>query len=225
MRVGSAVPALLWGVAVGNIVQGVPLDANHEFTGSLLTLLNPYGLWVGATTLLLFFLHGVYFVGLKTDGQLREDAHRLARRAAIPTVVYAAGTVVWTIAIAAGRGAPLLWLTIVCGAIAAVALLASVALNIARRDGWAFAGGAVTVVFAVLALWTALFPYVMPSSTDIANSLTISNASSTPYTLTIMTWAAVIFLPLVLLYQGWTYWVFRKRVTRARIEKAASVAH
>ena len=223
--VGSAVPALLWGVAVGNIVQGVPIDANFEFTGSLLTLLNPYGLWVGVTTLLLFFLHGVYFVALKTDGQLRDDAHRLARRAAIPTVIFAAGTVVWTIAIAAGREAPLLWLTIACGVIAAVALIASAVANGMRRDGWAFAAGAVTVVFAVLALWTALFPYVMPSSTDIANSLTIENASSTPYTLTIMTWAAVIFLPLVLLYQGWTYWVFRKRVTRARIEEAASVAH
>ena len=76
----------------------------------------------------------------------------------------------------------------------------------------------------MLTLWLALFPYVMPSSTDIANSLTIENASSTDYTLTIMTWAAVIFLPLVLAYQAWTYWIFRKRVTRSRIEKAAEVA-
>ena len=89
--VGSAVPALLWGVAVGNIVQGVPIDADHEFTGSLLTLLNPYGLWVGVTTLLLFFLHGVYFVAIKTDGQVMEDARTLARRLAIPTVIFAAG--------------------------------------------------------------------------------------------------------------------------------------
>ena len=78
---------------------------------------------------------------------------------------------------------------------------------------------------AVLTLWFALFPYVMPSSTDIAHSLTIENASSTDYTLTIMTWAAAIFLPLVLLYQGWTYWVFRKRVSRSRIEKAAALVH
>ncbi|GAA2009224.1 cytochrome d ubiquinol oxidase subunit II [Microbacterium ulmi] len=223
--VGSAVPALLWGVAVGNIVQGVPIDADRNFTGSLLTLLNPYGLWVGVTTLLLFFLHGVYFVGLKTDGQVKTDAETLARRLAVPTVVFAAGAVVWTIAIAAGRDAPLLWLSIACGAVAAVALLASVAANWARRDGWAFFAGALTIVFAVLTLWTALFPYVMPSTTDAANSLTIENASSTQYTLTIMTWAAVIFLPLVLLYQGWTYWVFRKRVSRTRIERAVVVAH
>ncbi|GAA5033362.1 cytochrome d ubiquinol oxidase subunit II [Microbacterium fluvii] len=220
--VGSVVPALLWGVAVGNIVQGVPLDADHEFTGSLLTLLNPYGLWVGVTTLLLFWLHGVYFIGLKTDGQVQQDAMRLARRLAAPTVVFAAGCVIWTTVIAAGREAPLLWLSVTCGVIAAVALLASLAANWVKRDGWAFTAGAVTIVFAVLTLWLALFPYVMPSSTDIANSLTIENASSTDYTLTIMTWAAVIFLPLVLLYQGWTYWIFRKRVTRSRIEQAAA---
>jgi cytochrome bd ubiquinol oxidase subunit II len=220
--VGSAVPALLWGVAVANIVQGVPLDAQHNFTGSLLTLLNPYGLWVGVTTLLLFFVHGVYFVALKTDGQVMDDARRLALRAAIPTVIFAAGTVVWTIAIAAGRGAPLLWLTVTCGVIAAVALLASVAANWRKREGWAFTAGAVTIVFAVLALWTALFPYVMPSTGDPAGSLTIENASSTDYTLTIMSWAALIFLPLVLLYQGWTYWIFRKRVSRTRIERAAA---
>lgn len=220
--VGSAVPSLLWGVAVGNIVQGVPLDADHNFTGSLLTLLNPYGLWVGVTLLLLFFVHGVYFVALKTDEQVREDARRLALRAAIPAVVFAAGTVVWTIVIAAGRGAPLLWLTIACGVVAAVALLASVVANLRSREGWAFAAGAVTIVFAVLTLWTALFPFVMPSTTDPAHSLTIANASSTPYTLTIMSWAALVFLPLVILYQGWTYWVFRRRVSRSRIAAAAS---
>jgi cytochrome bd ubiquinol oxidase subunit II len=223
--VGSAVPALLWGVAVGNIVQGVPIGADHEFTGSFLTLLNPYGLWVGATTLMLFFLHGLYFIGLKTDGQVQEDAHRLAKKVAIPTIVLAAGCVLWTVAIAMGREAPLLWLTIGCGAIAALALLASCVANAVKRDGWAFIGGAVTIVFAVLTLWTALFPFVMPSSTDPAFSLTIENASSTDYTLTIMTWAAVIFLPLVLVYQGWTYWIFRKRVSRSRIEKAVAEAH
>ncbi len=223
--IGSVLPALLWGVAVGNIVQGVPIDADANFTGSLLTLLNPYGLWVGVTTLLLFWLHGLYFIALKTDGQVQKDANVLAKRLAAPTVVFAAGTVVWTWVIAGGRGADLLWLSIATGVIAAVALLASVAANWVKREGWAFVAGAATIVFAVLALWTALFPYVMPSTTDDAYSLTIENASSTDLTLTIMTWAAVIFLPLVLLYQGWTYWIFRKRVTRSHIEKAQSVAH
>ena len=223
--IGSALPALLWGVAVANIVQGVPIDADKNFTGSLFTLLNPYGLWVGVTTLLLFFLHGVYFVGLKTDGQVHHDAQALAKKLAIPTVIFAAGTVVWTIFIAAGREAPLLWAVIACGVIAAVALLASVALNWVDRDGRAFAAGAVTIVFAVLTLWLALFPYVMPSTTDPAYSLTIANASSTQMTLEIMSWAALVFLPLVLAYQAWTYWIFRKRITRSMIEKAAATAH
>jgi cytochrome d ubiquinol oxidase subunit II len=220
--VGSAVPALLWGVAFANVVQGVPLDAGHNFTGSLLTLLNPYALLGGLTTLLLFFTHGIYFVALKTDGEVREKARRLATRSGILTVVIAAAFLGWTIAMAAGKGAPLLGITIACAAIAAVALIVSVIANLRGREGGAFAGGAVTVVFAVLTLWTALFPYVMPSSTDPAHSLTIANASSTPYTLTIMSWAALIFLPLALAYQGWTYWVFRRRVSRTRIERAAA---
>ena len=220
--VGSAVPALLWGIAVANIVQGVPIDEEKNFTGSLLTLFNPYGVWVGVTTLLLFFLHGVYFVGLKTDGDVHHGAQSLGKKLAIPTVIFAAGTVLWTIAIAAGRDAPLLWAVIACGAVAAVALLVSVVFNWIDRDGRAFAAGAVTIVFAVLTLWLALFPYVMPSTTDPAYSLTISNASSTEMTLQIMSWAALVFLPLVLLYQGWTYWIFRKRVRREVIEKAAT---
>lgn len=225
ITIGSFVPAILWGVAVGNIVQGVPIDGDKNFTGSLFTLLNPYGLWVGVTTMLLFWLHGTYFIGLKTDGQVHHDAQALGKKLAIPAVVFAAGTVVWTIIIAAGREAPLLWAVIAAGVIAAVALLASIAFNWIDRDGRAFAAGAISIVFAVLTLWLALFPYVMPASNDPANSLTISNASSTEMTLQIMSWAALIFLPLVLLYQGWTYWVFRKRVTRSMIEKAEATAH
>ncbi|WP_029145790.1 cytochrome d ubiquinol oxidase subunit II [Microbacterium luticocti] len=222
--VGSAVPAFLWGVAVANIVQGVPMDADHNVTGSLLTLLNPYGLLGGLTTLLLFFTHGVYFVALKTDGQVRTDARRLATRSGILTVVVAAGFLAFTIAKAAASGAPLLGVTVTVALIAALALIGSLMANLRGAEGWAFAGGAVTVVCAVLTLWTALFPYVMPSTTDPAFGLTIANASSTPYTLTIMSWAALVFLPLVLLYQGWTYWVFRRRISRSRIEQAAAAA-
>ena len=108
---------------------------------------------------------------------------------------------------------------------AAVFLILSVGANLRVREGWAFGFAAATVVAAVGTLWFALYPFVMPSSTDPAFSLTIENASSTDYTLTIMSWAALIFLPLVLAYQGWTYWVFRRRVSRSHIEKAAAVAH
>src|SRR5690606_20935607 len=126
------------------------------------------------------------------------------------------------IAMAAGRDAPLLWLVIACGAVAAVFLITAVIFSLRGLDGWAFASGAVTVAAAVVMLFGALFPYVMPSTIDDAFSLTIENASSTPYTLTIMSWTALIAIPLVLLYQGWTYWVFRKRVTRVSIEAAAA---
>lgn len=220
--IGSVVPALLWGVAFGNIVQGVALDEGHVFVGGLLSLLNPYALLVGVTTLLIFFLHGVLFVARKTDGEVQEGARRLAKRAAVPTVLVAAATVVWTIAMAAGREAPLLWLVIACGAVAAVFLISAVVLSTRGLDGWAFLCGMVTVAAAVVMLFSALFPYVMPSTIDAAYSLTIENASSTPYTLTIMSWTALIAVPLVLLYQGWTYWVFRKRVTRVSIEAAAA---
>jgi len=222
--IGSVVPALLWGVAFGNILQGVALDERHVYVGGLLSLLNPYALLVGVTTLLLFFLHGVLFVALKTDGAVHEGARRLARIAALPTVLAAAGTVIWTVAMAAGREAPLLWLVIAAGAVAAVSLLAAVVLSLRGRDGWAFASGIVTVLTAVVMLFSALFPYVMPSTIDDAFSLTIENASSTPYTLTIMSWTALIALPLVLAYQAWTYWVFRKRVTRRSIEGAPAHA-
>ncbi|MEV8249471.1 cytochrome d ubiquinol oxidase subunit II [Microbacterium sp. NPDC076768] len=222
--IGSAVPALLWGVAFGNIVQGVALDENHIYVGGFFALLNPYALLVGATTLLLFFLHGVLFVALKTDGPVHEDAHKLAARVAVPTVIAAAATVLWTIMIAAEREAPLLWLVIGTGALAAVALLSAVVFSLRKRDGWAFFAGILTVLFAVVMLFSALFPYVMPSTIDPAFSLTIANASSTPYTLQIMSWTALIAMPLVIAYQTWTYWVFRKRVTRKSIEGAPAHA-
>ncbi|MGN8027539.1 cytochrome d ubiquinol oxidase subunit II [Microbacterium sp. 22242] len=221
--IGSAVPALLWGVAFGNIVQGVALDAHHVLRGSVFDLLNPYGLLVGVTTLLLFFLHGLYFVALKTDGPVHERARRMARRAAVPAVLAAAATVVWTIGIAAGRPS-LAGAVIAFGAVAAVFLILSVVFSLRGRDGWAFAAGVVVILSAVLMLFSALFPNVLPSTVDPANSLTIRNASSTPYTLQIMSWTALVAMPLVLAYQAWTYWVFRKRVRRATIETAPAHA-
>jgi cytochrome bd ubiquinol oxidase subunit II len=217
--VGSALPSFLWGVAFANIVQGVPLDADHEFAGTVLTLLNPYALVGGLTTLLLFFVHGVYFVALKTDGAVHADARRLARRAGVLAIAVGGVFIAWTVL--AHPDIPVILL----GAVSVAALVASWVANARDREGWAFAAGAATILAAVGMLWFALFPNVMPSSTDPAFSLTIENASSTDYTLTIMTWTAAVFLPLVLAYQAWTYWIFRKRVSRARIERAAALAH
>lgn len=212
--IGSAVPAFLWGVAFANIIQGVALDERHVYVGTVFDLLNPYGLLGGLTTLLLFFTHGVTFVALKTDGQLRSDARRLAFRAGLITLVVAAVFLIWTVA------AHVSIVVLVLAALAAVSLVLSLVANMRDREGWAFVFGAATTLFAVVTLFAALFPNVLPSTIDPAFSLTIENASSTEYTLQIMTWTALVALPLVLLYQGWTYWIFRKRVTRASIEGA-----
>lgn len=213
--VGSALPAFLWGVAFANIIQGVPLDADHNFTGTLFTLLNPYGILGGLTTLVLFFAHGAVFVSLKTEGEIRERARRLASRAGLVAILVAASFLAWTVA--AHFSLPVL----ILAGIAAVSLISAWFANSRGLEGRAFALMAVTVAAAVLTLFTALFPAVMPASNDPANSLTIANASSTEYTLTVMSWTALIFLPLILAYQGWTYWVFRKRITRKHIEAAA----
>ncbi|MDQ0575154.1 cytochrome d ubiquinol oxidase subunit II [Agromyces albus] len=215
ITVGSAVPALLWGVAFANIVQGVPLDAGHNYTGTVVDLLNPYALLGGVTTLLLFLTHGAVFVSLKTEGELRQRARHLATRAGAVTIVVAAAFLLWT---GLAFGTPWFW---VLALVAAVALVGGWLANARAAERTAFSLLAITIASVVLALFSALFPEVMPASNDAANSLTIANASSSTYTLTVMSWTALIFLPLVLVYQGWTYWVFRKRVTRASIDAAA----
>ncbi|KRC50969.1 cytochrome C oxidase assembly protein [Leifsonia sp. Root227] len=209
--VGSFLPALLWGVAFANIVQGVALDAHYDYTGTLFDLLNPYALLGGVTTLLLFFTHGVVFISLKTDGEIRARARKLAARSGLLAIVVAATFLLWTAI------AHFSVVFLILAVLAAVALIASWVANLRGAEGWSFAFMAVTIALAVVSLFAALFPNVMPSSPNPENSLTIANASSSETTLTVMTWVAAIFLPLILLYQGFTYWIFRKRVTRASI--------
>jgi len=207
VAVGSFVPALLWGVAFANIVAGVPIDAHKEFTGTLLTLLNPFGLLGGLTTLLLFVTHGAVFLALKTEGDLRQRANRLALRIGVVTAVVAVAFLAWT---EVQRGNPA---SIGFAVLTAGTFVGALAANQVRREGWAFIGSAAAIGLAVVTLFTALYPNVMPSSTDPSFSLTIRNASSTDYTLGIMTIVALVFLPIVMLYQGWAYWVFRRRVS------------
>ncbi|MEU1841208.1 cytochrome d ubiquinol oxidase subunit II [Micromonospora chersina] len=203
---GSAVPAVLWGVAFANILRGVPLSADHEYAGGLFDLLNPYALLGGLTTLGLFLTHGAVFVALKTNGDIRERAGALAVKLGVGTAVVAVAFLSWTLTIRSSAAA------VVLAVGAALALLGGLAAARARREGWAFAGTAVAIALAVATLFAALFPNVLPSTLDVAGTLTATNAASTPYTLKIMTWVAVVFTPIVLAYQGWTYWVFRKRI-------------
>jgi cytochrome d ubiquinol oxidase subunit II len=204
---GSALPALLWGIAFANIVHGVPLNKEHEFTGTLLTVLNPYALLGGLVTLSLFTLHGAFFLALKTEGPVRAAARALATRLGLVATAVAAAFLVWT-QIDTGRAA-----TYVTAALAAVTLIAALALNARGREGWAFAATGVTILLAVATLFGNLWPSVLPSTTNGGFSLTVTNASSSPYTLGVMSWVALFGTPIVLLYQSWTYWVFRKRVT------------
>jgi cytochrome bd ubiquinol oxidase subunit II len=209
--VGSTVPALLWGVAFANIVAGVPLDADHEYTGTLFTLLNPYGLLGGLATLTLFAFHGAVFLTLKTTGPVRERAGELARLAGVAVVVLGGTFLIWTL-LAHGK----IW-TVVPVLVAAGALVAAVLAGIRGREGWAFTLTTVAIVAVTVTLFGALYPNVLPSSTNPAYSLTTTNAASTPYTLTIMTWVAAVFTPIVLAYQAWTLWVFRRRISPADI--------
>ncbi|MHB1594104.1 MAG: cytochrome d ubiquinol oxidase subunit II [Streptosporangiaceae bacterium] len=217
--VGSALPALLWGVAFGNIVRGVPVSADGVFTGNLLTLLNPYALLGGLATLTLFALHGAVFLGLKTTGDLRDRARAAGVRIAIAAVPIAA---VFLLLSQTAHGKA--W-TDLTAALAAVALVAGVGMMLRKREGLAFAGLAVTLLLAVVTLFGDLFPNVLPSTTDPAYSLTVANASSAHYTLVVMTWVALIFTPVVLAYQAWSYWVFRKRlrVTDFSVSSAGAV--
>ncbi len=214
VAVGSLVPSILWGVAFANIVAGVPIDADRNYTGNLFTLLNPFGLLGGLTTLGLFTTHGLLFLALKTEGDLRVRARRLTFPVGLATAVVAVAFLLWANAQAGDV------VSLIAAVIAAVAWLLALGAAWIRREGVAFVASAVTLAMAVASLFLALFPNVMPSTTDPAFSLTVTNAASTPYTLTIMTVVAVIFVPLVLAYQGWTYYVFRKRVTvpRAGVE-------
>ncbi|MFF0814820.1 cytochrome d ubiquinol oxidase subunit II [Rhodococcus sp. NPDC003318] len=208
---GSWVPAVLWGVAFANIVRGVAIDENRQVVSGFFDLLNPYALLGGVTTALVFALHGAVFIALKTADEVHEDAVKLASRLSIPAVVVAGAFVLWT-QLAYGKG----WTWILVG-VAAAALLGVVALTAAVREGWAFVLTTVAVIATVTLLFASLYPNVMPSTISDAYSLTIYNASSSPYTLKVMTWAAAIMTPVVLIYQGWTYWVFRQRISTKHI--------
>jgi cytochrome d ubiquinol oxidase subunit II len=201
----------LWGVAFANIVHGVPLDENHEYTGTLLTLLNPYALLGGLATLSLFALHGATFLALKTDGDVRVRANALVPRIGVPAILLGGAFLVWTF-----FSHTVFW-TALPILVAAGALVAAVLVAIGGREGWAFLLTALAIVAVTVTLFGSLYPNVLPSSTNPAFSLTTVNASSTPYTLTIMSWVALVFTPIVLAYQAWTFWVFRQRISPSDI--------
>lgn len=213
---GSYVTALIWGVAFANLVAGVPLDANHNYTGTVLTLLTPYALLGGLTFVALFAAHGAVFIALKTAGPIRNDAARLAHRLSYAAAACTAAFGLWT-QLAYGKQ----WTWVVIGVVV-VLLAALIWLTRQHREGLAFAASSTITAAAVVLIFGSLWPNVMPA-TNPAHSLTVTNASSTGYTLTVMTWVALALTPVVLLYQGWTYWVFRRRLTISAIPDHAGI--
>ncbi|MGW8250736.1 MAG: cytochrome d ubiquinol oxidase subunit II [Anaerolineales bacterium] len=208
---GSLVPSLLLGVAFANLVRGVPIDADMNYVGGFFNLLNPYALLGGVATVAIFILHGAIFLSMKTTGDVEQRAQRTAWRMWLPVVVVMFGLLLATyfatdLYFVIGVNPGLIPL-------AGTAALLSVGHFLRKeRYGWAFVMTSVAIAFSLATMFQIMFPRVMISSLNPAWSLTIYNASSSPYTLTVMTIVAVIFVPVVLIYQGWSYWVFRKRI-------------
>ncbi|WP_232668381.1 cytochrome d ubiquinol oxidase subunit II [Pseudonocardia sp. TRM90224] len=208
---GSTVPAFVWGVVFANVLRGLEIDAAGVVRSDLLDLLNPYALLGGLTTTALFALHGAFFLALKTDGPVRARARKVGRRVA---ALATGGVFAFLGLTQAATGTSVTAFT----AVAAVgALLAGAALAGRRREGWAFVATAASIVAFSVTIFLSLFPAALPSITDPALGLTLAEAASGPYTLGVLSWIGAAFLPLVVLYQSWSYWVFRRRVTRAHV--------
>jgi cytochrome d ubiquinol oxidase subunit II len=208
---GSFLAAFLLGVAFANLAKGVPINEQMQYTGTFWTLLNPYGLIGGLSNTAGFLLIGAIFLSLKTTGSLAERAHAAARKLWIPAVVLIAALLVTTYIytdilehLGVDPG------VVPIGAFAALLLTGYFIYR--KKNGWAFAMMGTHLVLTLTSCFQIMYPRVMISSTNAAYSLTISNAASSPYTLGVMSVIALIFVPLVLAYQGWTFWVFRKRV-------------
>ncbi|MGH3128418.1 MAG: cytochrome d ubiquinol oxidase subunit II [Gaiellaceae bacterium] len=210
--IGSLGAALVWGVGLANLVYGVPIDSDGDFAGNLADLFSPYTVAAGVAVVLLFAFHGATFLTLRTTGELVERSARVARRLSIPAALVAAAFLVWTVAVAIDRNDKELFPPALPAAVGIVALALSVAFLFSGSSGRAFAMTALGTISLVATLFVSLYPRVMVSSPDFENSLTVDGAASSHYALTVMSVVALIFVPLVLLYQGWTYYVFRHRI-------------
>jgi cytochrome d ubiquinol oxidase subunit II len=210
---GSWIPPLGVGLLLATTVLGLPLDAEGNRVGSAFEAIR-WGTLLGAVAVVGFSLvHGATFLVLKTSGELRERARKLALRllpvALLPLLAF-------LVLVQSRQGT--LWTAVFLAVALIAAPVAWFRLH-ADRDGQAFAALGVVIAATAITMFGALFPDVLPSTLDSANSLTVANASSSPYTLTVMTWVAAFGAPAVLVYQGWTYWVFRKRIGTQNIPK------
>ncbi|WP_294345434.1 cytochrome d ubiquinol oxidase subunit II [Prosthecochloris sp.] len=208
---GSAVPALLWGIALANIIRGVPIDRNMNYVGGFLDLLNPYALICGIASFSIFTLHGSVFLTLKTKDALHERAMSFAKKCWAPATLLSFAFTVYTF-LETDLFARLGINPGIVPVFSVVALASVIVLLQNNASGWAFAMTGAAIAFSTITIFLGLFPRVMVSSLDPEWTLTIYNASSSAYTLSIMSIVALIFVPIVLIYQAWTYWIFRKRL-------------
>jgi cytochrome d ubiquinol oxidase subunit II len=211
--IGSFGAPLIWGIALSSLLHGVPLDSNGDYAGDFWDLFTVYSIVGGVATVLLFSFHGATFLTLRTTGELCERAARASRRLSVPAVFVAGLFVIWTVDVAIGRNDKDLFPPVLPAALALAALLLAFVFTRAGRSGRAFAMTAAGIAFTVVTLFTSLYPRVLVSSPSFGNSLTVESAASAHYTLAVMTVVALIVTPIVLLYQGWTYYVFRARLT------------
>jgi cytochrome bd ubiquinol oxidase subunit II len=217
---GSLVPAFLWGVAFANFVRGIPIGARGEYAGNLFDLIGPYALFGGVATLAMFTLHGAVYLALKTEGGVEERAHELAAWlgfvVALGVIVFLGWTYLNATTSDVGTG-------VVPGIVPVAAMGAAVAVPLLVRErlhGWAFVATTATIGLVTLTLFLNLYPRLLVSSIDPGFDITISNAKASDLTLTIMSFAVLVFLPIVLAYQAWSLWVFRARVSPESVEAA-----
>ena len=217
ITISSWVPSILWGVAFSNIVRGVPIDETGTYTGGFFNLLNPFALVGGMATLAIFLSHGAIFLALKTKGDVMDRAAAWAKKFSIAAVAVGAVWALWLqLAYSINTWT---WGVVV---LAAGGLIGAAWFSRKGRFGWAFVANAVAIVGAVVLIFGSLFPNVMPSTTDPAYNLIVHGgpglvAASSHTTLVVMTWVAAIFTPIVLAYQAWTYWIFKRRISEEMI--------
>jgi len=213
MVAGSVAAPLLIGLVLGDLLHGLPINSSQEYTGSFWDLFQPYGLFTGITFVLICLLSGATFLCLKTTDDLREGAWRLARRIAPVTGAAVVAFAIWTHV----TSSTTFFLNPV-ELLAVLAVIAAVWLVYDHREGFAFAATTVTMAACVVSIFTGLYPNVMVSSTKAAYNLTVHNTASGAYSLKVMSVVVVIFLPFVLAYQTWTYYVFRRRVSKREFQ-------
>jgi len=211
--IGSAGIALVWGIGLANLIHGVPLDSNGDYDGGLVDLFSAYTVFAGITFVLVLAFHGANYLTLRTTGDLYERVRTAARRLAVPAVAVGAAFLIWTVVVAIDRNDKDVFPVVLPAVLGIAALALAAFLVYAGRSGLAFTMTALGTIAAVATLFTGLYPRVMVSSSDFSNSLDVPGAASEHYTLAVMTVVVLIVLPIILVYQSWSYYVFRARVT------------